>query len=161
MFHGIVLFMTPTLPVTIHRSFLGLVWIVLRGIAIIAILYIANRYLLRSGDTSIASELIAFITVIIIIVVLIQAITYDLATLVITDTGITITNWNSLFFSKSSETKYQEIEDATVTQGGVFSGLFGFGTLLVQTAGTQTNLSLTYVPNADSWRDYILSRVNA
>ncbi len=53
----------------------------------------------------------------------------------------------SLFNRKVSQLSIGDVQDATVTQNGVFPRIFKYGTLVIETAGEQQNYTFTYVPN--------------
>lgn len=63
-----------------------------------------------------------------------------------------------MFSNAQAVCDWDQIEDITVEQAGFMAGLFGFGTLQIQTAAAVPNFRLTYVPSVKKWRDYIDSR---
>lgn len=149
----------PQLPVTIHRSSVGLALIGLVGFGVTALLYaMAVYYRGQHWADPVIFQLITLAALVTLIATVVTAATYALTSLKLTDDHIEVSNWLSLFSSRVSQADYADIEDVTVTQGTILSRVFGYGTLLVQTAGTQTNLEITYVPNVYAWRDVIAGK---
>ncbi len=56
-------------------------------------------------------------------------------------------DWYSLLYQKVSSTGVAHIEDVTATHGGVIAGLFDFGNIYIQTAGTQENFEFANIPH--------------
>lgn len=67
-------------------------------------------------------------------------------------------NWLPMFSSRAAQANYDEIEDVTVTHGSVFARIFGYRTVLVQTAGTRADLEMSNVPSPTAWADWIATR---
>lgn len=53
----------------------------------------------------------------------------------------------NLIDRKVSQLSIGDVQDVTVSQKGLFSRLFRYGTLVIETAGEQQNYTFTYVPN--------------
>lgn len=53
----------------------------------------------------------------------------------------------NLIDRKVSQLSIGDVQDVTVSQKGLFSRLFSYGTLVIETAGEQQNYTFTYVPN--------------
>lgn len=53
----------------------------------------------------------------------------------------------TIFDRKISQLSIGDVQDVTVSQVGVFSRLFNFGTLVIETAGEQQNYTFVYTPN--------------
>lgn len=96
--------------------------------------------------------------IVILLVTVVSVAVYSAPKIVLTDQGIEVQNWASLFASTNSTCDWSEIEVITVKKPGPLAGMFGYGTILVQTAGVQTDLTLTYVPRVDYWAEFIDSR---
>ena len=95
-----------------------------------------------------AWTVLAFICGFVLVVVLI-AITY-----VYNQSGLTVTNKNviqiqkkSIYERKVSHISLANIEDVTSEQRGVFSTMFNFGTLKIETAGEQANFIFPLCPH--------------
>ncbi len=68
------------------------------------------------------------------------------------DSGETIKNWGSPFFSCETHCDWNEIEDLNVRRGGPLAFVGGYGNLLIQTAGTGANLRFNDCPRPECWR---------
>ncbi|MDI9934710.1 hypothetical protein QM806_04475 [Rhodococcus sp. IEGM 1351] len=149
----------PALPITIHRSIIGLLVIVIRGLLVFGLL-LALAYWLKAQNPAdtLPLAILGLMSVVVILVTIVQVVVYDLATLTLREQGIAVSNWATLFVSKEAVADWDQIEDITVEQSGPIAGLLGIGTILVQTAGTQTNFRLTWVPRVKYWRDFIDQR---
>lgn len=53
----------------------------------------------------------------------------------------------SLFNRKISQLSIGDVQDVTVSQKGIFAHFFGYGTLVIETAGEQQNYTFSYVPD--------------
>lgn len=91
---------------------------------------------------------------------IITAYVYRLSFIAITDDQLEITNWYTLFYDSQTVCEWNQVEDINVKRGGIFSQILGFGTLLVQTAGTQNNLTMTMVPKVESLRNEMATRAD-
>lgn len=81
-----------------------------------------------------------------IIITGITAILYRLNVVYVTNEKIAQVNYMSLFNREVSQLNIGKVEDVTITQKGVFSYLFNYGTFQVETAGELPNKEFTYVP---------------
>lgn len=148
-----------TQPISIHRSLVGLALIGLAGLAGLALVFALLFYFqFQPWVDHIVYQLLAGLTFVILMVTLIQAATYALASITIAGDHIEVANWQTIFSSRVAQADYADIEDVTVTQGSILARIFGYGTLLIQTAGTQTNFEITNIPNVYAWRDEIAGR---
>jgi len=140
-------------PTIIRKHWFGLLVILLTGLVVELAFVLAMTAMFFQG--TLTPNLYAFLGTIMIIVLLIDlvvAYVYRLSSIVFTENGITITNWQTLFFSNTAVCEWNQVEDVMAKQGGVFSQLLLFGTILVQTAGTERNLKMTMVPRVQYWR---------
>lgn len=55
--------------------------------------------------------------------------------------------YKSIFNRKISQLSIGDVQDVTVNQIGIFSRIFNFGTIVIETAGEQANYSFSYVPD--------------
>lgn len=53
---------------------------------------------------------------------------------------------HTIFDRKISQLSIGDVQDVTVSQKGLFSRLFNFGTLVIETAGEQQNYTFNYTP---------------
>ncbi|BAS17602.1 hypothetical protein AHiyo8_59050 [Arthrobacter sp. Hiyo8] len=146
----------------IRKHWFGLAVILAAGLAVELALVLAVAVTFHQGQLT--PNVYAFLGVIMVVVLLADLVTtyvYRLSSIVLTDAGITITNWQTLFFSNTAECEWNQVEDVNAKQGGVFAQLLGFGTLLIQTAGTQNNITMMMVPRAQYWRATIEAKAAA
>lgn len=66
---------------------------------------------------------------------------------IITDERIIDVDFHNLIYREISDTKTDKIQDVTYKMGGVLGTIFNYGTLVVQTAGTNPNFEFEAVPN--------------
>lgn len=52
-----------------------------------------------------------------------------------------------IFHRKISQLSIGDVQDVTVKQNGVFAHLFGYGTIVIETAGEQSNYTFSFAPN--------------
>jgi hypothetical protein len=53
----------------------------------------------------------------------------------------------NLLYKEITEARMEKIEDVTIKSGGYFQSLFDYGTIFVQTAGTEANVEFKDVPH--------------
>jgi uncharacterized membrane protein YdbT with pleckstrin-like domain len=85
---------------------------------------------------------------------------YFLSVWVITNTRIVNISQRGLFSRKVSSTLLARVQDVTTDVDGLFSTLFGYGTLTVQTAGTEEELTMEYITGPEHLRDFIMREVS-
>lgn len=66
---------------------------------------------------------------------------------IVTDRRVLDIDFPSLLIQEVSGTHIEQIEDVTFKQIGVFSSIFNFGDVFVQTAGPDSNIEFLQVPN--------------
>ncbi len=86
----------------------------------------------------------------------IATILYNKNQLVITDKTITQTLQVSLFDKKTSQLSVSSVEDVTANNNGFFPTIFGYGRLLIETAGEQENFHFDYCPHAEHYAKLVL-----
>lgn len=72
---------------------------------------------------------------------------YRSSVIFVTNEKIAQVVYISLFNRKISQLSIGDVQDVTVTQKGILSHLFNYGTLVIETAGEQENYQFTYVPD--------------
>lgn len=106
-------------PIIIRRSLFGLVGLILVGLLIAGFIY-GLAYFLNTQNprdtTPIA--ILQLMGVVVLISTAVTAIVYNLHSMTLTDSGVTIKNWGSLFFSSEAHSDWNEIEDLNVQRGG-------------------------------------------
>jgi membrane protein YdbS with pleckstrin-like domain len=94
------------------------------------------------------------------VVTVTQAYVYTLSRIVMDGAEMRVINWPTLFYSNVAVCEWREVQDVDVRKGGIFSQIFDYGTLFVQTAGTERNLRIPMIPNCEHWRDYIAQQAD-
>lgn len=148
-----------TLPITIRRSYWGLFLIFLAGAAIeVFLIYVGYQLNTQPRPEPIAAQLAMFMAVVVALVTLVSIWVYWGAKLVMTEQGIQVLRYTTLFWSTQSTVSWADIEEVSIDSPGILKGLTGVGSLLVQSAGAQPNLSMTWVGDVDRLRDFIAAR---
>jgi len=62
----------------------------------------------------------------------------------------------SLFNRKVTQLGLGQVEDVTVSQRGIFSHIFDFGTIIIETAGEKENCTFTLVPTPNKFSQIII-----
>lgn len=65
---------------------------------------------------------------------------------IITDERIVDVDFYNLLYKNISSAKIDRIEDVTTEAGGILSSVFNYGTVKIQTSGTQTEFEFDHVP---------------
>lgn len=105
----------------------------------------------------IANLFVGVVVLLAIIVVLLSSIVYRQNRLVVTDRNITQVLQSGLFHRKVSQLNLVNVEDVTSVQGGLLPTMFGYGTLIIETAGEQANFKFTYCPRSGYYAKVILN----
>jgi uncharacterized membrane protein YdbT with pleckstrin-like domain len=92
-----------------------------------------------------------------VFIVILTALVYRQNRLIVTDRNITQILQYGLFNRKVSQLNMVNVEDVTSVQKGLFSTMFGFGELKIETAGEQSNFHYTYCPNPGYYAKVILN----
>ena len=66
---------------------------------------------------------------------------------IVTNERVVDIDWYSIIYKKVSATQISKIQDVHASQGGVFAGIFDYGDVEIQTAGTEINFEFTAVPH--------------
>lgn len=82
-----------------------------------------------------------------IIMTLIAAYLYVSDVVLVTNEKISQFLHRTIFDRKISQLSIGDVQDVTVSQRGLFSRLFNYGTLVIETAGEQQNYTFIYTPN--------------
>lgn len=145
-----------TQPTIIRKHWFGLVVVLLIGLLVEATLVLAMYTFYYQGALTLNLYIaLSAVLVVVLLATVVVAYVYRLSNIVLANEGIAITNWSTLFFSRTAVCEWSQVQDVTATQDGVFAQLLGFGTLLIQTAGTERNLKMTMVPRVQHWRSYV------
>lgn len=65
---------------------------------------------------------------------------------VVTNKRIIDIDYHAVIYKEVTETNLSKVEDVTTKSGGFFSSLFNYGTVFVQTAGTEVNIEFFDIP---------------
>lgn len=120
--------------------------------ATIVLLKVSNGDPLESGfDLSGAQPIFAvlggLLVVFAVVMTAIAAYLYTSDVVIITSEKISQFLHKTIFDRKISQLSIGDVQDVTVSQVGLFSRLFNFGTLVIETAGEQQNYTFVYTPN--------------
>lgn len=128
----------------------GLVSLVLMLILMVAPLLINEDPIGLGIDIiSIRSILVAIgflLTTLAIVMTGIAAYLYQSNVVIITSEKITQLMYLTIFNRKISQLSIGDVQDVTVTQIGIFSRIFNYGTLVIETAGEQQNYNFSFTP---------------
>lgn len=82
-----------------------------------------------------------------IVMTLITGYLYQNNVVLVTNEKISQQLYRTIFDKRVSQLSIGEIQDVTVSQIGVFAKIFGYGTLVIETAGEQNNYIFNYSTN--------------
>lgn len=82
-----------------------------------------------------------------VVATLISAWLYKSNVIFLTSEKIAQVLYVSLFNRKVSQLSIGDVQDVTVGQKGILAHMFNYGTLVIETAGEQSNYSFNYVPD--------------
>lgn len=146
------------LPIVIKKHWTGYVLIVGVGIAVLALIWSGIISMWRSGDlTQDTYWMLGIASILVLLVTMVTAYIYSLSYIELSTEGIKVQNWLTLFVSGDARTSWGKVQDVYRTTDTIFSLLFNYGTLTIQTAGTGQHLTLTMVPDAEYWQSVILA----
>jgi hypothetical protein len=150
------------LPITIHKSWFGYLQILVVGLLVIAgvigvLIFLGSTH----GLTVSTFYTLGAFGILFLLLTIIQLYVYGLTTVVLTTTGITVTNWTSLLTDQDSELDWTKVQDVASRQDGFFPEVIGYGTLLIQTAGADKSFEVPMIPDVDHWVDVINKQASA
>ncbi len=147
---------------TIYKHLYGIIIVYLQA-AIGLVLSLGLAFFLlpsvfndSSTAYSVATTFGIFATVFSFTILIVGTIIYRQSHLVITDKNITQVIQSGLFKRKVSQLTMASVEDVTSEQNGIFSSLFDFGVLKIETAGEQANFHFNYCPKPSYYAKIIL-----
>lgn len=149
--------------IVVHRHLIGLVFIILGGVvgivALSALLFVVSPDALNDLSKQSNRALIGgvvFAIAILILVVFVAVYVYRQSRIVLTDQSVVQVLQKSLFSSQISRLSMSNVEDVTGQQKGVLANLFGYGTLIIQTAGEMDNFIFPTCPDPNEVAHEIL-----
>lgn len=147
----------------VKRSVMGLVGIYLVAFlaiaAITTLVVVISPGTFKTSSANISGPLSAVILVAAILLVLIlftATHVYRQSQLMVTDRSLVQVMQKTLFNRKVSRLSMSNVEDVNEEQRGLIASLFNYGTLTVQTAGTEDNFIFTMCPSPAELADKIL-----
>lgn len=151
-----------SLPVTIHRTWFGLFLIFLVGAGLITVLWAVLMEMLeaRMLEPVVVFAIGVFAIVLVLLATLVQAYVYSLSRVIITDDGITVQNWLTLFASTDETFEWLRVSRATVRKSSIFAQLLGYGTLSIETNGGVNQVIAKWIPDVEKWQDLIQARAD-
>lgn len=151
------------LVTVVQRHPIGLVGIyteMLTGIVGVMVLAIVGMFVLSTHLSGAAKGLIAAGGVLVvgfmIALLLISSYVYRRSKLLVTDKSVVQILQHALFNRKISRLSMSNVEDVNVEQKGLLQSLFNYGTLTIQTAGSEDNFVFTMCPTPDKHAERIL-----
>jgi membrane protein YdbS with pleckstrin-like domain len=147
-------------PVTIiHKHPIGVVAIILVGLAAVAAAVVFFIFLFPNSfsdnPTGAAGGLFLF-SAVVALIVLIAIYIYRQNRLLVTNKHLAQVTQRTLVMRKISQLSMSNVEDANADQRGILATIFNYGTLTVQTAGEMENFIFTLCPNPNKYSDQIL-----
>jgi uncharacterized membrane protein YdbT with pleckstrin-like domain len=147
----------------IHRSLIGLAGIYLVAIiavaAIFALVITLSPATFNTSSDNISPALSAIMilgAVFLVLVLFTSTYIYRQSKLFLTDRSLVQIMQRSLFIRKVSRLSYSNVEDVSAEQRGILASIFGYGTLMVQTAGERDNFTFTLCPSPHALADRII-----
>lgn len=149
-----------TIVYEIRKHPFGLVGIYAIGLFITAVIFGATlgALTLLEGDKlglgsdlsfvrPVAALLGGLLSIFTLIMTGINAYLYQSNVVYVTTHKIAQVLYRSLFDRKVSQLSIGDVQDVTTTRRGIFANLFDYGTLVIETAGEQSNYTFTFTPN--------------
>jgi uncharacterized membrane protein YdbT with pleckstrin-like domain len=147
----------------VRRSAVGLIGIYL--IATIAVAAIVTLVIVispttfettGSQDSGSISAIFGLSAVLLALILFTVTHIYRQSKLLVTDRSLVQIIQKTLFIRKVSRLSMSNVEDVSEEQRGILASIFNYGTLTVQTAGTEDNFIFTLCPNPAGLADRII-----
>lgn len=139
-------------------------WVLGIAIALGVIGYLAGPSVFETVSDGTYQLILAGVIVslaLMIIILIIATYVYRLSLLVVTDKNLIQITQQGLFTRHVARFTMEDVEDVTAIQNGIFATLLNYGTLTVQTAGTQDNFNFTYCPDPNHYAKAIIASTHA
>jgi hypothetical protein len=147
----------------VRRSFIGLLGIYLVATAAIAAILVLVVVLspdtFNTDSVNISPALSAIIIVgatLLVLILFTATYIYKQSRLLVTDRSLVQVMQKTLFNKKVSRLSMSNVEDVSEEQRGFLASFFNYGTLTVQTAGTEDNFIFTLCPSPTKLADRII-----
>jgi uncharacterized membrane protein YdbT with pleckstrin-like domain len=82
---------------------------------------------------------------------------YSMSQLVVSEQNVVQIMQRGLFNKKVSKLSMASVEDVSYSQKGIFSNMYGYGTLTVETAGEQSNFVFKYACDVKTASEVVLA----
>lgn len=125
-------------------------------IAVIFNVAIANLDIVSSSRIAITSGTTIFFILVIMTVIFYTFINWFYTVNIITDERIVDLDFNNILAHEYSEAQLEKIEDVTHKVNGFLGLIFDFGTVVIQTAGSQPEFEFDNVPRPRDVQDTLL-----
>lgn len=152
-----------TVVTVVRRSLVGLAGAYLVAIVAVAAIFFLvitispDTFNTTSDNISSALSVIIIMTAVLLVLILFTVTyVYRESRLLITDRSLVQIMQKTLFNRKVSRLSMSNVEDVNEEQRGIISGIFNYGTLTIQTAGTEDNFVFTLCPNPTRLADKII-----
>jgi hypothetical protein len=147
----------------VRRSIIGLVAIYLVAFlavaAVTTLVIVLSPSTFKTSSASISGPLSAVIllsAVLLVLILFTATYVYRQSRLLVTDKSLVQILQKTLFIRKVSRLNMSNVEDVSEEQRGIFASIFNYGTLTVQTAGTEDNFIFTLCPKPAALADRII-----
>jgi hypothetical protein len=147
----------------VRRSMIGLVAIYLVAFmavaAVTTLVIVLSPSTFKTSSASISGPLSAVIllsAVLLVLILFTATYVYRQSRLLVTDKSLVQILQKTLFIRKVSRLNMSNVEDVSEEQRGIFASIFNYGTLTVQTAGTEDNFIFTLCPKPAALADRII-----
>jgi len=157
------------LIVEIHKHPIGAIALGAAGVIIALIIAIATTLLARnldnlnivsSGNSSGFKALLSagglILALLALAITAIIVAIYNNNVIYVTNQKIAEVAYMSIFNRKVTQLGMGSVEDVTFRQQGIFARLFGYGTIIVETAGAVENCYFTLLPNPNFYAQKII-----
>ena len=147
----------------VHKHFIGLLGIYLVAVAAVGAIFVLVISLspgtFNTNSATISPLLSAIIilgAVLLVLILFTATYIYRQNRLLITDRSLVQVTQKSLFINKASRLSFSNVEDVSAEQRGILASIFGYGTLMIQTAGERENFDFTFCPSPNELADRII-----
>jgi membrane protein YdbS with pleckstrin-like domain len=149
-------------PIIVRKSPAGLFLTYLVGGALTAGLLLGfvmsmHRSGLGLADTE--PKVLLLITLVVVLATFVQAHVYLLSRIEMNNQELRFVHWLTMWSNQVANCDWRDILDVQVRQGGL-GRTFGYGTVVVRRASGAGDLRIPMIPNAEHWREVILTRAD-
>lgn len=144
----------------IHKHPIGILFIAILATtvvaAIVALLAVTVPDSFTGDNSGAIMEGIFIISLVVALIALIAIYIYRQNKILITDIHLAEISQKSLVNRKVSQLSMANVEDTNAEQRGILATMFGYGTLIIQTAGEMENFIFTFCPSPTKYAEEIL-----